>query len=125
MPDELQPVDLACTHSVADSLYLNWDTLRCSVVARSPRCRCRLSPGFQANNLAFGLCWRGHRPPSRNDPHAFPPSDVVGDEREMPPQFDDRGQLAFLVEGTTDRLGGNFIDTEHGLTMRGRPGPSK
>jgi len=26
----------------------------------------------------------------------------------MPPQFDDRGQLAFLVEGTTNRLGGNF-----------------
>ncbi len=43
----------------------------------------------------------------------------------MPPQFNDRGQLAFLVEGTTNRLGGNFIDTEHGLTMRRRPGAGK
>jgi hypothetical protein len=90
-----------------------------------PRCRCRVSPGFQSNNLAFGLCWKGHRPPSRNDPHAFPPSGVVGDEREMPPQFDDRGQLAFLVESTTNRLGGNFIDTEHGINMRRRPGTGK
>ncbi len=43
----------------------------------------------------------------------------------MPSQFDDRGQLAFLVENTTNRLGSNFIDTEHGLNMRRRPGACK
>ncbi len=43
----------------------------------------------------------------------------------MPPQFNDRGQLAFLVEGTTNRFGGNFIDTEHGLTMSRQPGAGK
>ncbi len=94
-------------------------------VAHLPRRGGRPPPGFQANNLAFGLCWKGHRPPSRDDPHAFPPSGVVGDEWEMPPQLEDGRQLALLVEGTTDGLGGGFIDAEYGPTMRRRPGAGK
>ena len=93
--------------------------------SRSPRRSSRSPPWLQAGNPVRGLRWRGHRLPPRNDPHALPPSDVVGDEREMPAQLDDGGQLPVFVEHTADRRGGLFVHTEHRSTMRRRAGTGK
>ncbi len=42
---------------------------------------------------------------------------MVGDEREVPAQFDHTGQLAPVLAGLADRKGGCFIDDEHGRSL--------
>ena len=42
---------------------------------------------------------------------------MVGDEREVPAQFDHAGQLAPVLAGLADRKDGCFIDGEHGRSL--------
>ena len=46
---------------------------------------------------------------------------MISDEREVPAQLDDAGQLAALLPGAADRGGGLLIDDEHARSL-GRPG---
>lgn len=59
----------------------------------------------------------GRRLPVIDGPDAGLRLGMVGDPREALPQFDDGRQLAFLVEGGTDRGGINFGHHEHGWSM--------
>ena len=93
--------------------------------SRSPRRSSRPSPWFRAGNLVRRLRWRGYRLPPRDDPHTLPPSNVVGDEREVPAQLDDGGQLPVLIEHAANRRGCLFVHTEHRCTMRRRTGTGK
>ena len=74
-----------------------------------------------------GHCKR--RFPPRDSPGAFPRLGVVGDAREVPAQLDHGGQLALLLEHTTDGGGFGFGDTEHepactGIGATGKRQPS-
>jgi len=42
---------------------------------------------------------------------------MVGDEREVPAQFDHAGQLAPVLAGLADRTSGCFIYGEHGRSL--------
>jgi len=55
---------------------------------------------------------RGRRP-AHDHMRAQPRTGVVGDEREVPAQFDHAGQLAPVLARSADRTGGCFIDGEH------------
>src|SRR5271157_5181303 len=56
---------------------------------------------------------RGHRTPARDRPDAHAGLGIVTDQREVPAQLNDGGQLAALVQGVADGIGGRFIDGEH------------
>src|ERR1700731_4639336 len=75
--------------------------------------RLRAIPASMIWSDTSGLRWRKRRRPAGDGPHALPPPCVVGNEREVPSQLKDGGQLPTLVQCTTDSLGGRFVDGEH------------
>jgi hypothetical protein len=88
------------------------------------------SLGVSASLLSFRsrglLIRRGARPPAHNGPDAEPCPLVVGDERKVPAQLDDAGQLAALFPGPADRRGGLLVNDEHARSLgvahgRGKP----
>ncbi len=60
---------------------------------------------------------RRDRRPTHDHPHAQPRTSVVGDEREVPAQFNNAGQLAPILAGLANRKGGHFIYGEHGRSL--------
>jgi hypothetical protein len=54
-----------------------------------------------------------HRLPPGDDPHALARLGVVGDEREVPAELDDAGQLTTLVIGAADGFSGDLVHGEH------------
>ena len=43
---------------------------------------------------------------------------VINDQREVPSELHDAGQLAAMLDGMADRLGSGVIDGEHGNTLQ-------
>jgi len=43
---------------------------------------------------------------------------VINDQREVPSELHDAGQLAAMLDGMADGLGGGVIDGEHGNTLQ-------
>lgn len=43
---------------------------------------------------------------------------MIGDQRKVPAELDDSGQLPIFHECATDGLGSRFIDAEHARSMR-------
>ena len=67
-------------------------------------------------------CWpllRGgrRRPPAHDCLQAQPRPRIVGDAREPAAQLDHAGQLPPVLTGLADRMGGFFIDGEHGRSL--------
>ena len=42
---------------------------------------------------------------------------IVRQQREVPAELDNAGQLAAVIDGAADRFGGGFIDGEHALIL--------
>ena len=66
------------------------------------------------------------RPPPGDPPHAIPGMDAVN-QREVPAELDHAGELAALLIGPADGLGGGFVHGEHAGDMGrcsavGKPG---
>src|SRR5271166_1955543 len=61
----------------------------------------------------FGLRCRLRQRPGGDRPRTRPSPRGISHGREVPAQLDDGGQLSALGPGTTDGLGGRFVDREH------------
>ena len=60
---------------------------------------------------------RRDRRPAHDHLQAQPRTSVVGDEREVPAQFNNAGQLAPILAGLANRKSGHFIYGEHGRSL--------
>lgn len=86
----------------------------------------RLGPPFrsgrrQVDDAAWLRHWLRPRRPTDDRLQAKPRSRVVGDQREVPAQFDQSGQLTLLLPSVADGLGGSVINDEHVRELGTRP----
>src|SRR4051794_36107343 len=71
--------------------------------------------GRLAPPLRYRLRVIGHRRPPGDDPRALAGLRVVADQREVALELDFTGQLAAVLVGAADGVGGGLVDHEHAV----------